>query len=187
MEQEGEDEAAGPAGGWEVPLGGPPAVLGLLSSSGSRWGKPNAAWASSAPPYGVGYICGEAVCSIPHSSSLFSPIHIYPSVSCPHTRTDPSAAPTAQRASCGPTEQLGSEQPCWKWPRRGSSCCDISPTRQFPGVTSYYQRWAGGCSCLHHSAHVCTQPGWKPKSCFRLQSSKDSSRFYSFCSAVMKR
>lgn len=71
-------------------------MLGLLSSSGSWWGKPNAAWASSAPPYGVGYICGEAVRSIPHSSSLFSPIHIYPSVSSPHTRTDRS-----------PTEQLG--------------------------------------------------------------------------------
>jgi len=55
-------------------------------SFGSWWGKPNpSVGVSLGLTYGVGYIHGEAVRSIPRSFSLFSPFHIYPTgSSSPH-------------------------------------------------------------------------------------------------------
>lgn len=112
--QEGEDKAPGPAGGWEVPLGAPPPCCGSPSALAHGGESQTPAWVSLDLPYGVGYICGKAVRNIPHSFSLFSPIHIYPTVSSPHTKTDLNPATTAQRVNCGPTEQLGWEHPYWK-------------------------------------------------------------------------
>lgn len=92
-----------------------PAVVRFHVSFGSWWGKPNpSAGVSLDLTYGVGYIHGEAVCSIPRSFSLFSPFHIYPTGSSPHIKTHLNLGTTEQRVNSNPTEQLSWKHPSWK-------------------------------------------------------------------------
>lgn len=52
--------------------------------------------------------------------------------------------------------------------------------------TNCHQHWAQGCCCLDPKHPHLHQAGAQ-RAGFKLRSEKDSSRFYSFCSAVMKR
>ena len=84
-----------------------PAAARFHISFGSWWGKPNpSAGVSLDLTYRVGYICGEAVRSIPRSFSLFSPFQIYPTGSSPHTKTHLDLGTAEQRVNSSPTEQL---------------------------------------------------------------------------------
>lgn len=112
---------------WEVP----PPCCGSSSALAHGGESQSPAWVSLDLPYGVGSICSEAVRSIPHSLSLFSPSHIYPTVSSPHTKTDLTPATTAQRVSCSPTEQLGWNIPAGSEPR-GRAAGGYFPNRATP-------------------------------------------------------
>lgn len=99
-----------------------PTAVSSHITSGSWWGKPNPGVGVSLDlTYGVGYIHGEAVCSIPHSFSIFSPFHIYPMGSSPHTKPHLCSGTVEQEqggVKLTPIEQLSWKCPSWKGKKR---------------------------------------------------------------------
>lgn len=121
---------------------------------------------------GVGSVRSEAARSIPHSLSLFSPFHIYPTGSSPHTEPHLGFSHRGAEGELQPHQAAELETSLLEMKPEGNQLMVCIPADCFLCVTSCHQQRAQGCCCLDPKPPHLHKPGWSTKSCFEAWKGK---------------